>query len=78
MRISKAAILTLLFVGLGQVYNRDYGKAFCIWLADIILFVFYSILGDFVGILVFLIYVYSIYDALKNDKDYHKPKDKKK
>ena len=73
MKISKAAICSILLVGLGQIYNQDYRKAIMIWLLDFFLLFFMGpFIHGLVGIPVFIVFVYSIYDALKNDKKFHK------
>lgn len=54
-------LLSVLFPGLGQLYNREFGKALLIWVA-LVLFAMLSLI--LIGIpLLILLYLYSIYDA---------------
>jgi len=54
-------LLSVLFPGLGQLYNREFGKALLIWVA-LVIFAMLSLI--LIGIpLLILLYLYSIYDA---------------
>ena len=58
-----AILLSVVFPGLGQLYNKNFGKAILIWIA-LVIFIALSLI--LIGIpLLFLLYFYNIYDAYK-------------
>ena len=58
-----AILFSVIFPGLGQLYNREIGKAVLIWIA-LVLFAALSLI--LIGIpLLILLYFYNIYDAYK-------------
>jgi TM2 domain-containing membrane protein YozV len=58
-----AILLSVVFPGLGQLYNKDFGKAILIWIA-LIFFAALSLI--LIGIpLLILLYFYNVYDAYK-------------
>lgn len=62
-----AALLSFIFIGLGQIYNKQYKKAVTLWVLIIILAIvttiFYHLLF---GPFWLIIWLYNVYDAYKN------------
>jgi len=58
-----AILLSVVFPGLGQLYNKNFGKAILIWIT----LVFFAALSlILIGIpLLILLYFYNVYDAYK-------------
>jgi TM2 domain-containing membrane protein YozV len=61
-----AAILSLIFVGLGQIYNGQIGKGILFIIIGAIFVILFSILIGF--LLYFVFWVFNIYDAYNTAK----------
>jgi len=61
-----AAVLSLIFVGLGQIYNGQIGKGIWFIIAGVVCLILTIVLIGFV--LYFVLWVYNIYDAYNTAK----------